>query len=49
LAAYTVNDPARARQLYGWGVASVFADAPDIVLQVNLDQSPPLMRQGAMR
>ena len=49
LAAYTVNDPARARQLYGWGVTSVFADAPDILLQVNLDQSPPLMRQGAMR
>ncbi|MBV9554224.1 MAG: glycerophosphoryl diester phosphodiesterase [Alphaproteobacteria bacterium] len=32
LLAYTVNDPARARQLFGWGVASVFSDAPDIIL-----------------
>jgi len=31
LLAYTVNDAARARQLYGWGVASVFSDAPDII------------------
>jgi len=31
LLAYTVNDPARARQLFGWGVASVFSDAPDII------------------
>jgi glycerophosphoryl diester phosphodiesterase len=30
--AYTVNDAARARQLLGWGVASVFSDAPDIIL-----------------
>ena len=25
---YTVNDPARARVLFGWGVAGVFTDAP---------------------
>jgi len=31
LLAYTVNDPARARQLFDWGVASVFSDAPDII------------------
>jgi glycerophosphoryl diester phosphodiesterase len=31
LLAYTVNDPERARQLYDWGVASVFSDAPDIM------------------
>lgn len=31
LLAYTVNDPARARQLFGWGVASVFSDVPDII------------------
>jgi glycerophosphoryl diester phosphodiesterase len=31
LLAYTVNDAARARQLFGWGVASVFSDAPDII------------------
>lgn len=34
LAAYTVNDPARARLLFGWGVTSVFCDAPDILLNV---------------
>ncbi|WP_448203729.1 glycerophosphoryl diester phosphodiesterase [Azospirillum sp. sgz302134] len=26
--AYTVNDPDRARTLFGWGVAAVFTDAP---------------------
>lgn len=31
LLAYTVNDPDRARQLFGWGIASVFSDAPDII------------------
>jgi glycerophosphoryl diester phosphodiesterase len=31
LAAYTVNDPARANLLFGWGVTSVFSDAPDII------------------
>lgn len=30
--AYTVNDPQRARQLFDWGVTSVFTDAPDIIL-----------------
>ncbi|HZK91467.1 MAG TPA: glycerophosphoryl diester phosphodiesterase [Stellaceae bacterium] len=32
LLAYTVNDAERARQLFGWGVASVFSDVPDIML-----------------
>jgi glycerophosphoryl diester phosphodiesterase len=31
LLAYTVNDAARARELFAWGVASVFSDAPDII------------------
>jgi glycerophosphoryl diester phosphodiesterase len=31
LLCYTVNDAARARQLFDWGVASVFSDAPDII------------------
>ena len=31
LAAYTVNDPARANLLFEWGVTSVFSDAPDII------------------
>jgi glycerophosphoryl diester phosphodiesterase len=35
LAAYTVNDPGRARLLYDWGVTSVFADVPDIILRAN--------------
>lgn len=29
--AYTVNEAARARQLFGWGVTSVFSDTPDII------------------
>lgn len=33
VAAYTVNDPGRARQLFDWGVTSVFSDVPDIILQ----------------
>jgi glycerophosphoryl diester phosphodiesterase len=32
LLAYTVNDAARARQLFDWGVASVFSDTPNIIL-----------------
>ena len=32
LAAYTVNDPRRALELFGWGVDSVFSDAPDVIL-----------------
>jgi len=31
LLCYTVNDAVRARQLFDWGVASVFSDAPDII------------------
>lgn len=31
LLAYTVNEATRARQLFSWGVASVFSDAPDII------------------
>lgn len=30
VAVYTVNDPARARQLLSWGVAAVISDHPDI-------------------
>ena len=29
--AYTVNDPLRARMLWGWGVTSVFSDVPHIL------------------
>lgn len=31
LLAYTVNDPARARLLWSWGVSSIFSDVPDLV------------------
>ena len=31
---YTVNDPARARQLFAWGVAAVVTDRPDTLLAV---------------
>lgn len=37
LAAYTVNDPARARRLFEWGVTSVFSDAPDMILRQIAD------------
>jgi len=52
LAAYTVNDPARARLLFGWGVTSVFSDAPDIIAQPATGHDAAFggtMRQGAMR
>ncbi len=29
---YTVNDPARARDLFEWGVSGVFTDRPDAIL-----------------
>jgi glycerophosphoryl diester phosphodiesterase len=32
LLAYTVNDAARARRLFDWGVTSVFSDVPHIIL-----------------
>jgi glycerophosphoryl diester phosphodiesterase len=35
LAAYTVNEAVRARQLYEWGVTSVFSDVPDIILDAS--------------
>ena len=31
LLAYTVNDPAQAHTLFGWGVTSVFSDVPPIL------------------
>ena len=30
--AYTVNDPARARELLSWGVESIITDYPDRIL-----------------
>ena len=32
LAVYTVNDPARARVLFDWGVDCVISDRPDLIL-----------------
>jgi glycerophosphoryl diester phosphodiesterase len=34
LFAYTVNDPARAAELFDWGVAAVFSDRPDLIQPV---------------
>jgi glycerophosphoryl diester phosphodiesterase len=48
LMAYTVNDPARARLLYAWGVTSVFSDVPDIILRASARSRPVLAPQGAM-
>ncbi len=47
LAAFTVNDPARARRLFAWGVTSVFSDAPDTLIKVNAAYGAA--RQGAIR
>jgi glycerophosphoryl diester phosphodiesterase len=38
--AYTVNDPARARKLFEWGVTSVFSDVPDMILQLGAPGDP---------
>lgn len=32
LAVYTVNDPAVALRLFGWGVDAVFSNVPDVIL-----------------
>jgi glycerophosphoryl diester phosphodiesterase len=54
LAAFTVNDPARARQLFDWGVTSVFSDAPELIGRAIMPAAstgfdPVSARQGAMR
>ncbi|MSO54010.1 MAG: glycerophosphoryl diester phosphodiesterase [Rhodospirillales bacterium] len=35
VAAFTVNDPARARVLWDWGVDAVFSDVPDVLLALR--------------
>jgi glycerophosphoryl diester phosphodiesterase len=47
LAAYTVNDPARARLLFGWGVTSVFSDVPDMILPAAACDSTRKMPSAA--
>jgi glycerophosphoryl diester phosphodiesterase len=47
LLAYTVNDPARARQLFRWGVTSVFSDAPDIISAAAASEFGNGARRGA--
>jgi glycerophosphoryl diester phosphodiesterase len=59
LLAYTVNDDARARKLFAWGVTSVFSDVPHILraaassdrrLATAADVNPTgASRQGAVR
>jgi glycerophosphoryl diester phosphodiesterase len=60
LAAFTVNNPARARLLFEWGVTSVFSDTPDIVAKIGAahrsarrgpgaSQSAAVPRQGAVQ
>jgi len=44
LLAYTVNDAARAQQLFDWGVASVFSDTPGIIMEAAAKIRPP--REG---
>jgi len=31
--AWTVNDPGKARRLWGWGVAGLFTDVPEVLLE----------------
>ena len=33
IATYTVNEPARARELFAWGVDAVFSDVPGLLLK----------------
>lgn len=40
--AFTVNDAARAHDLFDWGVTSVFSDVPDEILAVTPGRSVPL-------
>jgi glycerophosphoryl diester phosphodiesterase len=47
VAAFTVNDPARARQLFAWGVTSVFSDVPDMILRLGAAHDPALPRPSA--
>ena len=49
LAAYTVNNPARARILFDWGVTSVFTDAPDIICKVGAERSSARPVVAALR
>jgi glycerophosphoryl diester phosphodiesterase len=49
LLAYTVNDPARARLLFGWGVTSVFSDMPDIISHVAAGDRPDRRRARAVQ
>ncbi|MGH6980226.1 MAG: glycerophosphodiester phosphodiesterase family protein [Stellaceae bacterium] len=37
LLTYTVNDPSRAKELFGWGVSAVISDAPDAILAARPD------------
>jgi glycerophosphoryl diester phosphodiesterase len=36
IAAYTVNEPARARELFSWGVDTVFSDVPGLLLRESV-------------
>jgi glycerophosphoryl diester phosphodiesterase len=51
LLAFTVNNPARARLLFEWGVTSVFSDIPDIILrgsaQARLDRPEAYLARSA--
>ena len=39
VAVYTVNDAARARDLWSWGVAGVISDVPDGLATALIDTS----------
>jgi glycerophosphoryl diester phosphodiesterase len=53
--AYTVNDPARARELFAWGVSSIFSDVPHMILAqmppglAQSDTTPPRLAGSARR
>ncbi|MGH7088437.1 MAG: glycerophosphodiester phosphodiesterase family protein [Stellaceae bacterium] len=45
---YTVNAPARARQLFAWGAHGVFTDRPDVILSaIGQDTDGPVVAGSA--
>jgi len=35
---FTINDPAKARELFSWGVDAVFTDRPDVLMEACADE-----------
>ena len=46
LAVYTVNDPARAKVLVGWGADAIITDRPDVIAAAIQTAAGGLARPG---